>query len=256
MIANILKLADIFSKLAKVKQMIDFFRKNISQKTYNLVSALVLSALLFQNITIKNEILLLRKSYNQGTVARVVTETRFETKKEIEKQQQLNKDKVFVTYYKKSQDGSLVSILENIYCFKDDFVLEQHSCLNKDKVLLKPQLNIPLNATIGLERKSNTVQFSICSNLLKIFCNAFIYNENSLTLPLIRDIMNTDKQIYGYSCRLEGIQGVAFFDTTSINEICPFDEKINRPFCKDSVFLDKFGAIFNTWNVKCLEFLK
>lgn len=256
MIANILKLADIFSKLAKIKQMIDFLRKNISQKAYNLLSSLILSALLFQNTLIKKEIILLRKSYNQGTVARVVVETRSKTTAELLKQQQLNKDKVFATYYKEFQNEVNVSILENVYCFKDNFVFNQHSCLNKDKDILRPILNTPLNATTGLEVKSNTVQFSICNNLLKIFCNAFVYNENSLTLPLIKDVMNTDKQIYGYSCRLEGIQGVAFFDTTEINKICPFNETINRPFCKDSVFLDKFGAIFDTWNIKCLEFLK
>lgn len=249
----ITQIIEIFSKIVKVKSIIDFLSKNIPTRLHIFFLYTILLFFGFYNQkTIQSQnktIKLLKTGIFKKTAKEIAYDTQSQVRAEMLKQQTLNKDKMFATYHKEFKSNNQISILDEVFCYKNGFTLSQQACLNKNKDSLLPLFGSPVNSTIGLEARSENQIFFICNDLMKIHCNAFVYNKYSQTLPLIKDILNVENA-YGYSCRLEHTQGIVFFTK---EDLCNFDGYINKYICSASVFQNHFQAIFHIWNSACKD---
>lgn len=220
MITNILKLAEIFSKFTKIKQMIDFFRKNIPPYIHIPILYIFVVFLLVDKQALQRRVERLEKA-NRISVLRNVG--RFSSGKiktqAIEKAKATNK--IFYIYqdidvFDNKDKVKNITILRNLFCEngKDGACFENLQLKKSLEILKQPRYD---NDTKEWFRMSNKKKINLIDGEdVYVYCGVFELKANT-EIGEILNAIKPSKKMFGFGCRFEDTHGVGFMSETNLS---------------------------------------
>lgn len=250
MITNILKLADIFSKLVKIKSIFEFIKKNISQKVFFIFLCVysVTITYIVVDTTLNVKSLLHRvdtlEEINKHNSHREVANFANKKIKFLANQKALKTKNIYYTYrdvdiLNTKKQVKNISILQGIFCHNPS--VENPDCISNESLrgeLEKLKIIDVSNDTKKWFKLIKKYDFKLIDGYdVNVYCGSFELKNDNIIYTILSHIKPT-KTFFGFGCRFENTNGVGFLsDVNAVHSYSNIEDFLE----------DNFKEFFKVW---------